>query len=61
MLSNVDKANIEGLVHVEFFISNQINAQLKTRLHLEKIQDAGERAMIKQLARAYTKPDGYFI
>ena len=50
-----------GLARMEFIISDQIKAHPMALVHLEKVQDASERAEIERLTRAYARPTDYFI
>ena len=46
---------------MEFIISSQIKAHPMALAHPEKVQDAGERAAIESLTRAYARPTDYFV
>ncbi|MFW2371506.1 MAG: phosphoenolpyruvate synthase [Gammaproteobacteria bacterium] len=50
-----------GLARMEFIISDQIKAHPMALVHIEKVQDAGERAEIEHLTRAHARPADYFI
>ncbi|MCK4950271.1 MAG: phosphoenolpyruvate synthase, partial [Gammaproteobacteria bacterium] len=50
-----------GLVRMEFIISSQIKIHPMALVHLDRVEDANERAEIKRLVHGLAKPEDYFI
>ncbi|MCK5091629.1 MAG: phosphoenolpyruvate synthase, partial [Gammaproteobacteria bacterium] len=50
-----------GLVRMEFIISGQIKIHPMALVHLDRVEDANERAEIERLTQGYAKPENYFI
>ncbi|MFI3222540.1 MAG: phosphoenolpyruvate synthase [Methylococcaceae bacterium] len=50
-----------GLARMEFIITEYIKAHPMALIHPERVQDANERELLKELTRNYLKPEDFFI
>lgn len=50
-----------GLVRMEFIISGHINIHPMALAHLDRVEDANERAEIERLTQGFARPQDYFI
>ncbi|WP_432741411.1 phosphoenolpyruvate synthase [Methylobacter sp. G7] len=50
-----------GLARMEFIITEYIKVHPMALIHMEKVQDAGEREQLSQLMRNYASAEDYFV